>query len=80
MTDVNMVPVHASRMADIMQNCMMKTEQEVYITSSGMQQLGDYFDSVEYELRAAVFEWFLVELNRREIEYDTNMFNTGAVN
>lgn len=47
-----------------------------YVTDEGMELLGDTFEKVPVELRAAVYSDFLDELARRGLNYDINQFNT----
>lgn len=74
----NIVLEHANIMADIFEKNYRYFGGEVYVSNEGLEALADYFNTVELELRAPVFEWFIVELNNRDIEYDTNWFGGTA--
>ena len=48
----------------------------MYLTSEGMEKMGELFGSIDPRLRANVFATLLVELEERGIEYDVDQFGT----
>lgn len=70
----NTVVTYAQTMADIFEQNMRYISGEVYVTNEGLQALASFFDNVELELRAPTYEWFIVELNARGVDYDANQF------
>lgn len=77
--NIDWVKTHAFRMATILEGNFHYIDGLPYVSNRGLASLGNYFDSVPYELRAAVFEGFVEELNDRGIEYDVDQFK-GSVN
>lgn len=64
----------ASRMADIVEATLRYIGGEPYVTNEGLNALGETFEGVPLELRAATFECLLVELQKRDVDYNINDF------
>ena len=57
-------------------NEALRSDEVVYLTEEGMEQLGEQFESIVEGLRGAVFESLLDELTERSIPFDINQFKS----
>jgi len=82
--EVNIAVLEASiELADIFEEHIiaesyMDEEDTVLISEAGMEVLGDMFEEVAPELRAAVFTGLLDELLERDIPFDIEQFKDTA--
>mgnify|MGYP001583307738 CR=1 FL=1 len=72
MTDT--VKETASKMADIVEATLRYIGGEPYVTNEGLQALGETFEKVPMDLRAATFEGLLVQLQERDVDYNIDDF------
>jgi hypothetical protein len=76
--EIDIVKETASRMADIVEATLRYIGGEPFVTNEGLAALGETFEKVPLELRAATFEGLLVELQKRDVDYDVSQFVQDA--
>lgn len=64
----------AAAMATVMDGRVQYVGGIPHVNKEGMTMLIDLFDKVPDELKAAAFECFLDELEKRDIDYDMDQF------
>lgn len=64
----------AMAMAQVMDGRVQYINGLPYVNKEGMSMLIDLFDKVPDELKAASFECFLDELEKRDIDYNMDQF------
>ncbi len=76
--EIDIAKETAAKMADIVEATLRYIGGEPYVTNEGLNALGETFEKVPMELRAATFECLLVELQKRDVDYNIDQFVANA--